>query len=111
MRARYAARRPRQARASLACGLGALPLAWQGLKLEQRVGLGYAFAGGLMFSASVYNLLMPAFTFGSDGPPALAAVLKTLFGMAGGAALLWLFGGTALNLALAVLVFAHRDYP
>ena len=77
--------------ASVACGLGALPLAWQGLRLEERVGLGYAFAGGLMFSASVYNLLMPAFTFGSDGPPALAAVLKTLLGMAAGAALLWMF--------------------
>jgi ZIP family zinc transporter len=77
--------------ASLACGLGALPLALQGLRLEERVGLGYAFAGGLMFSASVYNLLMPAFTFGADGPPALGAVLKTLFGMAGGAAMLWMF--------------------
>ena len=67
--------------AALACGLGALPLAWPGLKLEERVGLGYAFAGGLMFSASVYNLLMPAFTFGSDGPPTLGAVLKTLLGI------------------------------
>jgi ZIP family zinc transporter len=77
--------------AALACGLGALPLAWPGLKLEERVGLGYAFAGGLMFSASVYNLLMPAFTFGSDGPPTLGAVLKTLLGMAAGAAMLWKF--------------------
>jgi len=77
--------------ASLACGLGALPLAAPGLRLEERVGLGYAFAGGLMFSASVYNLLMPAFTIGTDGPPELGAVLKTLFGMAAGAALLWMF--------------------
>jgi ZIP family zinc transporter len=76
--------------ASVACGFGALPLAFAGLRLEERVGLGYAFAGGLMFSASVYNLLMPAFTVGTDGPPELGSVLRTLSGMAAGAAFLWL---------------------
>jgi ZIP family zinc transporter len=76
--------------ASLACGLGALPLLFRGLRLQDRVGLGYAFAGGLMFSASVYNLLMPAFTMGSKGATSLFPVLQTLGGMAAGATLLWL---------------------
>ena len=76
--------------ASIACGLGALPLLFPGLRLQERVGLGYAFAGGLMFSASVYNLLMPAFTMGSRGATSLLPVLQTLGGMAAGAALLWL---------------------
>ena len=70
--------------ASLACGLGALPLAFGRLRLEERVGLGYAFAGGLMFSASVYNLLLPAFTVG-DHASELVPVLLTLGGMAAGA--------------------------
>ena len=76
--------------ASFACGLGALPLAFPGLRLEERVGLGYAFAAGLMFSASVYNLLLPAFTIGSAGATDLVPVLKTLGGMGAGAAFLWL---------------------
>ncbi|NNE44140.1 MAG: ZIP family metal transporter [Gemmatimonadetes bacterium] len=71
--------------ASIACGLGALPLAFRGLQLEKRVGLGYAFAGGLMFSASVYNLLMPAFNIGMDEAMKLKPVLLTLGGMALGA--------------------------
>jgi ZIP family zinc transporter len=70
--------------ASLACGLGALPLLVRGLQLEKKVGLGYAFAGGLMFSASVYNLLLPAFTMGMTGQK-LVPVLKVLLGMAAGA--------------------------
>jgi ZIP family zinc transporter len=74
--------------ASVACGLGALPLAIKGLHLEKRVGLGYAFAAGLMFSASVYNLLLPAFTMG-EGASELWPVLKTLGGMAAGAGFLW----------------------
>lgn len=76
--------------ASVACGLGALPLMFPGLRLQERVGLGYAFAGGLMFSASVYNLLMPAFTMGTDGATKLVPVLQTLGGMAAGAWFLWL---------------------
>ncbi len=78
--------------ASLACGLGALPLAFRGWKLEEKVGLGYAFAAGLMFSASVYNLLLPAFQIGGGGDHhAMQAgpVLKTLAGMAAGAWFLW----------------------
>jgi hypothetical protein len=33
--------------ASVACGLGALPLAIGGQELKTRIGLGYAFAGGV----------------------------------------------------------------
>jgi len=75
--------------ASIACGLGALPLAIRGLNLERRVGLGYAFAAGLMFSASVYNLLLPAFTLGADDASKITPVLLTLGGMALGAGFLW----------------------
>ncbi len=71
--------------AALACGLGALPLAIRGLHLEQKVGLGYALAGGLMFSASVYNLLLPAFTIGKDSAMEFIPVAKTLAGMGAGA--------------------------
>ncbi len=74
--------------ASIACGLGALPLAFPGLHLERRVGLGYAFASGLMFSASVYNLLLPALTVGGDNATAISPVLKVLAGMAAGAGFL-----------------------
>ena len=74
--------------ASIACGLGVLPLAFRGLKLETKVGLGYAFAAGLMFSASVYNLLLPAFSLGETTAGGIVPVLKTLGGMAAGAAFL-----------------------
>ena len=74
--------------ASIACGVGALPLAISGLHLERRIGLGYAFAAGLMFSASVYNLLLPAFTIGGDALE-LSPVLQTLGGMALGSIFLY----------------------
>jgi ZIP family zinc transporter len=45
--------------ASLACGLGALPLAIPRLDPARHAGLGYALAAGLMFAASVYNLILP----------------------------------------------------
>ncbi len=43
--------------ASVACGLGALPLFIPGLDPRKHIGIGYALAGGLMFAASVYNLI------------------------------------------------------
>ncbi len=43
--------------ASVACGLGALPLFIPGLDPRRHIGLGYGVAGGLMFAASVYNLI------------------------------------------------------
>ena len=76
--------------ASFACGLGALPLALPGVDLKRQIGLGYAFTGGLMFAASVYNLLLPAFTLGSEEAFALWPVLKTLGGMFLGCWFLWL---------------------
>lgn len=76
--------------ASLACGLGALPLAFSRLQLEKRIGLGYAFAAGLMFSASVYNLLLPAFRIGEAQGMQPIPVLKTLGGLVAGALFLWM---------------------
>jgi ZIP family zinc transporter len=46
--------------ASLACGLGVIPLMWRRLDPKQHAGLGYAAAGGLMVAASVLNLILPA---------------------------------------------------
>jgi ZIP family zinc transporter len=46
--------------ASVACGLGALPLFIPKLDPKRHIGIGYGLAGGLMFSASVYSLLGPA---------------------------------------------------
>lgn len=74
--------------ASLACGLGALPLAFRGLEVEKRIGLGYGFAGGLMFAASVYNLLLPALTLGG-AQNQLGATVQTLSGLGLGCAFLW----------------------
>lgn len=75
--------------ASLACGLGALPLAFPALKLQTESGLAYAFAGGLMFSASVYNLLMPALASDASDFFRLRSVLLTLVGMFVGCMCLW----------------------
>lgn len=75
--------------ASIACGLGALPVLIRGLDIERRIGIGYGFAGGLMFAASVYNLLLPAFTLGSDAAIRLWPVLQTLAGMFVGCLCLW----------------------
>ncbi len=71
--------------ASLACGLGALPLAIPRLDPARHAGVGYAFAAGLMFAASVYNLILPALEpdFAADGatwsPSRMAPILGGLF--------------------------------
>ncbi len=75
--------------AALACGLGVLPLAWRRLDLKRHTGLAYAFAGGLMFSASVYNLLLPGLTLNSHTMK-LSAVLPVVAGMLAGGVFLWL---------------------
>ena len=75
--------------ASVACGLGALPVALWGDRLQNRVGLGYSFAGGLMFAASVYNLLLPAITVGTDDAIRLLPVFITLAGLLFGCAAMW----------------------
>jgi zinc transporter ZupT len=75
--------------AAVACGLGVLPVAFGQRNLRHRIGLGYAFAGGLMFAASVYNLLIPAFTLGGDKATELWPVVQTLTGLLAGCATLW----------------------
>lgn len=52
--------------ASVACGLGALPLAIKRIDLTRHTGIGYSFAGGLMLAASVYNLILPGLSMGND---------------------------------------------
>lgn len=75
--------------ASVACGLGALPVVFWGDRLQKRAGLSYSFAGGLMFAASVYNLLLPAITIGSDDAIRLWPVFITLAGLLCGCAAMW----------------------
>ena len=75
--------------ATFACGLGVFPVLWSGMKTERRMGLGYAFAGGLMFAASVYNLLLPAFSMGEADAIRLWPVIKTLTGLLLGCAFIW----------------------
>jgi len=75
--------------ASVACGVGALPLAIRHVDFHSRIGLGYAAAGGLMIAASVYNLLLPALTLGeSEVTSSLLPVLQTLGGLVAGCAFL-----------------------
>ncbi|MDZ7267544.1 MAG: ZIP family metal transporter [candidate division KSB1 bacterium] len=74
--------------ASLACGLGALPLLFKRLDLAHRTGLGYGFAGGLMLAASVYNLILPGLTM-TQHSMTLMQVLPVLSGILLGALFLW----------------------
>lgn len=67
--------------ASLACGLGALPLVFRRLDPAKHTGLGYAIAGGLMFAASVYNLILPALQGGQEDGWKLGQVSWILLGM------------------------------
>lgn len=74
--------------ASFACGLGALPLLFRRVDPKRHTGIGYGAAGGLMFSASVYNLILPGLTMTSHSI-ALGEVLPVLAGIFLGAAFLW----------------------
>ena len=74
--------------ASVACGLGAVPLFIRGLDIQRRVGLGYGFAGGLMFSASVYNLILPGLTMGQATGSA-QQILLIIAGIVAGSMFLW----------------------
>lgn len=65
--------------ACLACGLGALPLLIPGFDLGRRIHLGYAFAGGMMVAASVFNLVEPALDTRE-----LSTVLMLLLGIGAG---------------------------
>jgi zinc transporter ZupT len=67
--------------ASIACGLGALPLAIKRINLQRHTGVAYSAAGGLMFAASVYNLILPGLTLSSreihlvDAIPVIMGIL------------------------------------
>ena len=66
--------------ACLACGLGALPLLIPGINFRNKIAGGYAFAGGLMYSASVFNLIGPAYReVGNQG--SVKVVLLLLLGI------------------------------
>ena len=52
--------------ASVACGLGVLPLLLRHANVRRHTGPAYALAGGLMFAASVYNLILPGLTMHTD---------------------------------------------
>lgn len=73
--------------ASFACGLGALPLMFPRLDLSRRTGIGYGIAGGLMFSASVYNLLWPGLNMSNHF--ALEDVLPVIAGILLGSLFIW----------------------
>jgi len=81
--------------ASIACGCGAFPLLIKRLNIQKNMGLGYGFAGGLMFSASVYNLILPGLTLGQNDYTSFEQVTLVLIGILLGAAFLW-----AVNVSL-----------
>jgi len=74
--------------ASLACGLGALPLLFRHIQLQVHSGIAYGFAGGLMLAASVYNLILPGLTMSEEGMHFMN-VLPVLAGILLGSAFLW----------------------
>ena len=74
--------------ASLACGLGALPLLIKRIDPSRHTGIGYALAGGLMFAASVYNLILPGLTM-VDQFVNLSDVTPVLLGVLLGSGFLW----------------------
>jgi len=74
--------------ASVACGLGALPLGFARLGLQRRTGVAYGVAGGLMFAASVYILILPGLTL-TASHVTLASVAPVILGILLGAAFLW----------------------
>jgi len=69
--------------ASLACGLGVFPLMIRQLDPKRHAGIGYAFAAGLMFAASVYNLILPALQSG-EGDASFAWTLSKMGPILGG---------------------------
>ena len=74
--------------ASFACGLGALPLAFRGIDLQKHTGIAYSFAGGLMFAASVYNLILPGLNITSKSL-GLAETVPVISGILLGALFMW----------------------
>jgi len=74
--------------ASFACGVGALPLAIKSIKLQEHTGTAYAAAGGLMFAASVYNLILPGLMLSSTSIH-ISDALLVIVGILLGAGFLW----------------------
>jgi ZIP family zinc transporter len=67
----------------LATGLGALPFVFVRDFPDNLARLGWAFAGGIMLSASVFNLIIPGVNQGGIPPVALGVLTGTvLFGLA-----------------------------
>ena len=67
----------------LATGLGALPFVFVRRFPDNLARLGWSFAGGIMLSASVFNLIIPGVTQGGIPPVALGVLTGTvLFGLA-----------------------------
>jgi zinc transporter ZupT len=76
--------------ASVACGLGAIPVMFgRSDWLVKHTGLGYGFAGGLMFAASVYNLIWPGLTMLTDHSE-LGRTLLVVSGFLVGSVFIWL---------------------
>ncbi|HRX84575.1 MAG TPA: hypothetical protein P5572_06095, partial [Phycisphaerae bacterium] len=69
--------------ASFACGLGALPLLVPRIDPARHTGIGYGIAGGLMFAASVYNLILPGIQLGG-GEHSLTRLLAVVGGILAG---------------------------
>jgi ZIP family zinc transporter len=74
--------------ASVACGLGALPLGIKRIRLDRKTGIAYGAAGGLMFAASVYNLILPGLKI-SGTDITLASALPVILGILSGSVFLW----------------------
>ena len=74
--------------ACLACGLGALPLLIRKLDPAKHTGMGFAFAGGLMFSASVFNLILPGLQMDMSAL-SFSRVSLVVLGILLGAAFMW----------------------
>ncbi len=67
----------------LATGLGALPFVFVRDFPDNLARLGWAFAGGIMLSASVFNLIIPGVNQGGIPPVGLGVLTGTvLFGLA-----------------------------
>ncbi len=75
--------------ASFACGLGAIPVLIGRFDAAKHAGLGYGFAGGLMFAASVYNLILPSLNM-SHGDIDTRQALFVVSGLILGSMFLWI---------------------
>ncbi len=74
--------------ASFACGAGVFPLLIRKIDPAKHTGLGYSVAGGLMFAASVYNLILPGFTL-SGHEVTITQVLPVISGILLGSFFMW----------------------